>query len=120
MKKAACLVLAVVVLLLAHSVPGEAHFREGIWIGPWGPGWWGPSYPYAPYAYPYPYAAAPVVIQQEPQEYIQQPAAQPQPQQQYWYYCTDPQGYYPRVKSCPNGWLRVVPTTGPPGTKEMK
>ena len=28
----------------------------------------------------------------------------------YWYYCQDPQGYYPYVESCPSGWMRVVPT----------
>jgi hypothetical protein len=26
-----------------------------------------------------------------------------------------PQGYYPYVKSCPGGWMRVVPDTVPPG-----
>jgi hypothetical protein len=113
MKKLIYIALAAVMLLLANSVPSEArhgHFSGGVFIGVplWGPGWWG--YPY-PYAYPYPYPSQPtVVIRQEPQEYVQQPA---QPQQQYWYYCPDPQGYYPYVKACPKGWLKVVPT-GPP------
>lgn len=26
----------------------------------------------------------------------------------FWYYCTDPAGYYPDVSECPNGW-RLVP-----------
>ena len=125
MKKAVYIALAIVVLLLAQTAPSEAHFRGGVWIGPvWGPGWWGPSYPYPyPYAYPYPYSAPPVIIQQQPQEYIQQPAAQQQqqqPQQQYWYYCPDPKGYYPYVKNCPKGWMKVVPTPGPPETREGK
>lgn len=113
MKKAAFIALAIAALLLAHSVPGEAHFRGGVWIGPvWGPGWWGPPYPYPYYpSYPQP----PVVIQQQPQEYIQQ---EQEPQQQYWYFCPDPQGYYPNVKACPKGWMRVVPTPAPPETKE--
>lgn len=125
MKKAIYIALAIVVLLLAHSVPSDAHFRGGVGIsiGPvWGPGWWGYPYPYAypyPYSYPYYPAAPPVIIRQEPQEYIQQPAPQP-PQQQYWYFCPDPQGYYPYVKSCPKGWMRVVPTPGPPGTQEVR
>lgn len=124
MRKTIYLALAVAVLLLAHAAPGEAHFRGGVWIGPvWGPGWWGPSYPYPYYGSPYPYAAPPVIIRQEPQEYIQQQAPAPQPrQEQYWYYCPDPQGYYPGVKACPKGWLKVVPSPGtptaPPGTKE--
>jgi hypothetical protein len=112
MKKTACIVLATVVLLLAHSLPSQAHFRGGIWIGPvWGPGWWGPAYSYS-YAYPYPYyAPPPTVIRQEPEEYVQ-PA--PQPEQQYWYYCPDPQGYYPYVAKCPKGWMKVAPEPTPP------
>ena len=31
----------------------------------------------------------------------------------YWYYCTDPAGYHPYVKDCPQGWMQVVPS-GPP------
>ena len=115
MKKATYITLAVMALLLAQAMPGEAHFRGGVWIGPgWGPGYWGPTYPYPyPYPYPYGYAAPPVVIRQEPEEYIQ-PAPQQEPQN--WYYCPDPQGYYPNVSKCPKGWLRVVPN--PPKTKE--
>jgi hypothetical protein len=37
-----------------------------------------------------------------------------QPQPYYWYYCQDPQGYYPYVKSCPGGWIEVVPKAAPP------
>jgi hypothetical protein len=114
MKKAAYIALAAVVLLLAQSMPGEAHFRGNIWIGPvWGPGYWGPSYAY-PYSYPY-YTPPPVVIQQEPQEYIQQA---PPPKERFWYYCPDPQGYYPKVEKCPKGWMKVVPNTAQPETGE--
>jgi len=31
------------------------------------------------------------------------------PVQQYWYYCTDYQAYYPYVEQCPSDWLRVLP-----------
>ena len=95
---------------------GGTRVFIGGWWGPgwWGPGYWGPSYayPYAyPYGYPY-YAAPPVAVQQGTQEYIQQGSA---PQQQgYWYYCQNPQGYYPYVKECPAGWLQVVPQQQPP------
>jgi len=27
----------------------------------------------------------------------------------YWYYCENPKGYYPYVKDCPYGWMKVVP-----------
>ena len=33
----------------------------------------------------------------------------PQPQTNYWYYCQDPEGYYPNVNVCPDGWQQVVP-----------
>ncbi len=26
-----------------------------------------------------------------------------------WYYCSNPEGYYPYVKNCPDGWLPVAP-----------
>ena len=27
----------------------------------------------------------------------------------YWYYCNNPAGYYPYIKTCPNGWQQVPP-----------
>jgi hypothetical protein len=27
----------------------------------------------------------------------------------YWYYCTDPAGYYPYVQNCGDAWMTVVP-----------
>jgi hypothetical protein len=114
MKRGAYIAFATVTLLLVSSLPGQARVRGNIWIGPvWGPGYWGPAYPYSPYPY---YSPPPVVIQQEPQEYIEQ-APQP-PEQQYWYFCPDPKGYYPYVEKCPKGWMKVVPTPTPPETKE--
>ena len=38
-------------------------------------------------------------------EYVQQT--------DYWYYCTDPEGYYPYLEDCPTGWLQVVPKSPP-------
>ena len=117
MKKAICFsVLALSVLLLVHPQPVEAggHGRvfvgTHVFVGPgfwwprpwWGPGWWGPPY----------YNLPPVVVQQ-PAIYAQ-PAPSPE-EQQYWYYCQRPQGYYPYVQQCPNGWMKVVPPATPPG-----
>ncbi len=107
-------VAIVVALLLASPVPSEArghvffNFTVPLGVGPW---WWGP-YPY--YGYPYYYPAPPVVVQQAPPVYVQQ---QPAPQQpSYWYYCPNPQGYYPYVKDCSAGWMTVVPpSAAPPG-----
>ncbi len=47
--------------------------------------------------YRYPTARVP----DAPPTYIQQP--------NYWYYCTNPKGYYPYVDECPRGWMQVVP-----------
>jgi hypothetical protein len=77
-----------------------------------------PGYPYYPYYsyypyyayYPYYYPAPAVAVEQQPQEY----ADSGEQQSDYWYYCQDPQGYYPYVKSCPGGWMKVVPQTTPP------
>jgi hypothetical protein len=118
MRKSAAVVLATLVLILGYSLPSEAHFRGGVWIGPgWGPGVWGaPYYGYGyPYGYPYYSPAPPVVIQQQPQEYVYQPA--PQSEQKYWYYCSESKGYYPYVKKCPEGWKKVVPAPAPPATE---
>lgn len=80
----------------------------GVWLGPgWWPGWGWPYY-YPSYHYPYYPPEQTIVIQPPPEIYEQQG---PQPEQMiYWYFCKDPQGYYPYVKQCPNGWMKVVPT----------
>jgi len=113
MKKGIFIVLVVVLgVLLVSMASAQAHerfvFRGGIWLGP-GP-WWGPPYPYyGPYPY---YPAPPVVIERQPPVYVQ-PSPQPE-EQDYWYFCTKPEGYYPYVKRCPGGWLTVVPPSAPP------
>src|SRR5208283_790209 len=112
MRKNICLVFAVVALLMASALQGHAwdHFRGDIYIGP---GWYDPTAP-NPY-----YVQPPVVIQQQPPVYVQPTPQyiQPGPQQEeqaYWYFCRDPRGYYPYVKQCPGGWLKVIPSSTPP------
>ena len=86
----------------------RGHHRGGVSIGlAVGPYWgWGPHY-HAPLYYPY-YHHAPVVIErQAPPVYIEQ--SSPAPAANYWYYCQASNGYYPHVKECPAGWLRVLP-----------
>ena len=36
---------------------------------------------------------------------------------QYWYYCTDPAGYYPYVQNCTKAWMQVVPQNDPSAPK---
>lgn len=103
------------------SVSISAHYNTGYkhgWAHPgrWrhhhrGPHfYWGGSFvvgPWFPYGY---YAPPPVIIQHQPPVYIE-------PEQEegnYWYYCRDPEGYYPYVRNCPEGWMRVVPDATPP------
>jgi hypothetical protein len=87
--------------------------RVGGGWGYWGPGWGAWGIPY----YPYPYYQAPqVIIQEQPPVFVQ-----PDPQEEeqgYWYYCKDSQTYYPYVKECPTGWMKVVPAPSSPSPKE--
>lgn len=116
MRKLIRIVLVFLVVMLASSLSvqadrgrhrhGGGHVGVGVYLGPswWGPGWWGP-YPY------YPYYPPPVVIE-KPIEFYVQPAPQGA-EHRYWYYCKDPEGYYPSVKNCPKGWMKVVPPAEP-------
>jgi hypothetical protein len=94
-------------LLLASAVPGHAWRGGGVFISPsivvpFGP-FWGPYW--TPYTYP------PVVVAPPPQVYVppSPPVAAQPPPLSYWYYCADPQGYYPYVRECPGGWRQVAP-----------
>ena len=80
----------------SHQREPRIYWRGSIVVGPW-----------LPYGY---YAPPPVIIQQTPPVY-----AQPEQQEDnYWYYCRDPEGFYPYVGNCADGWLKVVPDTTPP------
>jgi hypothetical protein len=104
--------LVAVVLLLAGAIPGQAFSGSAggsrwnaphsgfhhpgfdrprghgfigarVFIGD--PFWWEPPIAYSP----------PVYVQPAPTA--------------YWYYCQNPQGYYPYVQQCPAGWMTVIP-----------
>lgn len=89
---------------------GHGGSRFDLWFGPaWG---WDPFfYPYS--YYPYYYNQPPVVIEQPQQYILPEPQTQGSQDSGYWYYCQDAKGYYPYVKRCPGGWLKVVPTPAP-------
>jgi hypothetical protein len=79
------------------------------WHGGWpayGPGWYGDPY----YRY-----GAPLVVQVEPPVYIERgdPPAKPT-----WYYCGNPQGYYPYVTQCSTDWRPVAPESVIPEVKK--
>ncbi len=108
-----------------HAGGGHHHHSSGsrFYFGTtflFGPPWYSypgyPAYPYYPYYYAAPpmYVAPPVIIETPPPVYVQ-PDTRTEQEAYYWYYCQDPQGYYPYIKSCPGGWMKVVPDTTPPG-----
>lgn len=104
-----------------HNNYGGGHSHLNIGIGYYGPGYYGyggygyGGYGLGGYGYGYPFYNRPyysypptVIVPSTPPVYIQQ--VQPvQLQPNYWYYCQNPEGYYPYVKNCPGGWLQVAP-----------
>lgn len=94
----------------------HGHSRTSIGIMFGGPIWpspvYAPYYPYYPYAPYYPYPQT-VVIQSTPTTYIEKTPENNA--QHYWYYCSDPQGYYPYILKCKANWQRVIPF--PEGTQ---
>jgi hypothetical protein len=117
----------------AHGGQGHGHHRghSGLGVGiVIGAGWasmpyYGyPRYYYAPpvyyspypstYAYPYP-AQVVTVSPPAPPIYIEQaPQASAAQGSNYWYYCSNPQGYYPSVNACSMGWQKVAPQPSSP------
>lgn len=74
----------------------------------------GPVYYPGPYYYPAPatyvYAPPPAVVYPSQPQMYSDPAPS---RSSYWYYCQNPQGYYPYVQQCPGGWMQVVPQAPP-------
>jgi len=110
----AVLTLSAALLAAAASAPAFAWHhggvRFGVVIG-------APFYPwyYPPYYY---YPPAVVAVPAPPTTYIEKgsPHATPSQPSSYWYYCEASKTYYPYVKECPAGWMRVVPQTTPQAT----
>ncbi|WP_143053035.1 hypothetical protein [Nitrosovibrio tenuis] len=119
-----------------HHERDGPHYAHA-WPG-WGPGWgfapafggfgvgldgfggpgfgaFGYSSPYYPSAfYDYrPIYYAPIIVPPAPPPvYIQKqntPHSGTGAQPGYWHYCREPEGYYPQVQECPDGWEQVSP-----------
>lgn len=120
------LLLTISVLLCSSVIYADPHHHRGEHYGSGYRGYHrGPSvgfyfgspsysrpyyaYPYQPY-YPY-YPPTIVTVPVNPPVYIERSPPQPaQPLESgYWYYCNEPEGYYPYVQECPNGWRQVDP-----------
>lgn len=68
-----------------------------------------PSYRYRYYDYPYYYPPV-ITVPSTPPVYIERPKSDAQEYPTgYWYYCSNPEGYYPYVKECPGGWQQIDP-----------
>lgn len=125
--------LAVSVMALGIGLEAQAHPRDRYYFGRYHrhPGFsfyfgvplyprpysYPYYYPYSPYSPYYPYYPPEIVrVPVSPPVYIER--AKPQPAQPlppgYWYYCSDPEGYYPYVKECPSGWRQVDPVPPSP------
>lgn len=106
MKRSALILGGLALVAGMAAVPQQADARVFVGVGIGVP-FYGYGYGYAPYYYPpaVVYAPPPVVYAPPPApvaapSYIQQP-------QQYFYYCDNPQGYYPTVPSCSTPWREV-------------
>ena len=95
-----------------HHGHGGHHINAGFFFGPsfgygYGYGYnpyWG--YPYYPY---YSYPPTVVTVPTRPPVYVErEPAQSAEKSEGFWYYCKDPEGYYPYVRECHHAW-RPVP-----------
>ena len=90
---------------------GGGHFGYDLALGlglGYGVGYYGYGVPYYPYPY-YPYP--PMVAAPSPPPVYPQQNMPPTPELQtnYWHYCRNPDGYYPYVRECPDGWEKISP-----------
>ncbi|MFA6313755.1 MAG: hypothetical protein WCV99_00795 [Sterolibacterium sp.] len=76
-----------------------------------------PAYPVAGVVQPYDvdqvYATAPPISLPPPPQNAARISTLTMPGSQWWYFCKNPEGYYPYVRECPSGWEKVSPV--PPG-----
>lgn len=84
-----------------YGYPGYAYGYRG-----YGYGYPGYAYGDGPYAY---YAPTTTIVQVAPPVYVEQGSASgaASVSDGNWYYCHNPDGYYPYVKQCNEGWQRV-------------
>lgn len=66
-----------------------------------------------PYYVEQAYAGPPVMSAPPPPQNAAQISTLAMPGSQWWYFCKNPNGYYPYVRECQSGWEKVSPT--PPG-----
>jgi len=102
-------------LLLGSAIVYSATQPRTVYYGPPVTYWpYGPVTTLGPAYYPDPnYVNPPVASIPPPPQGASQVAALSMPGSEWWYFCKDPNGYYPYVRECKTGWEKVSPT--PPG-----
>ena len=148
MRALVALALATVLLLASNTSESHGYRygygggyygpRVGVYVGSpwyWGPSWywgapfyWGSSWAWGapsytggyPYGWGYPgwrydaaggYPSAPVYTERDVPPVASAPSGS-------WYYCADPQGYYPHVSLCNRPWVEVAPFAVPRDTPQ--
>lgn len=113
--RTATLALAATAAVCLAGPAHAARWHVGVFVG-------GPGYYYAPgpyyYAPPPYYYGPPVIVQDEPDVYIersQMPQQNAQSSAGTWWYCAASKSYYPYVKECSSGWQEVP--AAPPAPK---
>jgi hypothetical protein len=98
----------------------RSRWQGGHWVHDWHDGrfawWWmvdGFWYFYPEPIYPYPTYVPPAIVVQQPP-----PVPAGFPPAPFWYFCSDPEGYYPYVASCSGVW-REIPATPPAGIPQQ-
>jgi hypothetical protein len=78
-----------------------------------------PLYWPRPYYYTERYPTTQVIVERQPQVYVQREpvATAPAAGTGYWYYCPESKTYYPYAQTCPSPWMQVVPQTSPQGAQ---
>jgi hypothetical protein len=97
---------------------GYYGWGVGLYLGgPWYWGWpyYAGAYPYYPYG-TYPVYESPPTIYVEPEPPADRSAASVPAPMNFWYYCTNPAGYFPYVQNCNEPWMKVVPPPPSPAT----
>jgi hypothetical protein len=98
---------------------GDDHFHGAVIVGwPWF-GWYGTWPYYDPFYYPYGYyyPSTDYTYAVGSSDYAPlstQGAVSEPPHELYWYYCDDPDGYYPYVRNCNHDW-QAIPAQPPFG-----
>ena len=98
----------------------------GVYLGsPWYWGSYDPWYYGYSSAYGYPYSSAPGYAGQDAATTYVEPgpadapapaASAPAAPPTFWFYCTEPAGYYPYVQNCRKTWIPVDPKSVRPAS----